>query len=148
HASMLGVRKSAEAAGRLIANTLTPDDLVGIFTSSGTGIVDFTKDHKALLAALAKLDAHPLSGVHTGTCPTLNGEEAFIITQHADMGIEDAAVAELVGCKCPPLLEQRVACEHQQRGMLPLLAQNIWDQYKYQSTTSLDLLLIVIRHLA
>lgn len=149
HASMLGVRKSAEAAQRLIRNTLAPSDLVGIFTSSGTGMVDFTTDRAALLAALAKLDAHPLSGVHTGPCPTLNGAEAFIITQHADIGIEDAAVAELVGCHCPqPLPEQRAACEFQQRASLPLLAQNIWDQYKYQSTTSLDLLLIVIRHLA
>src|SRR5262249_39502043 len=106
HASMLGVRKSAEAAERLITNTLATTDLVGLFTSSRTGLVDFTSSHQSLIAALAKLDAHPLRGVHTGPCPTLNGEEAFIFPHHADIGIEEAAVKELVGCNCPPLSEQ------------------------------------------
>jgi VWFA-related protein len=148
HASMLGVRKSAEAAQRLIANALVPTDLVGIFTSSGTGMVDFATDRKVLLAALARLEGHPLSGVHaTVPCLTIDGAEAFIITQHSDIAIEEAAVDQLVGCNCPdPTMI--AACTLQARAMLPSMAQNIWDQYKYQSTTTLDLLLILIRHLA
>jgi VWFA-related protein len=81
HASMLGVRKSAEAAAKLITNTLSPGDLVAIFTSSGSVSVDFTNDRKVLLAALARLTAHPLSGVNAKTiCPTLGPSEAYIIT--------------------------------------------------------------------
>ncbi len=146
HASMLGVRMSAEAARRLLTNTLEPNDLVGIFTSSGTKTVDFTSNRKLLLAALAALYSHPLSGVHaTVPCPTLGGAEAYIITQHLDMAIEDAAVSELAACNCHPVTPQ---CTEAQRPIVWSIAGNTWDQYKYTSTTALDALLIVIRHLA
>jgi VWFA-related protein len=145
---MLGVRKSAEGAQRLIANTLPPSDLVGIFTSSGTVTVDFTSDRKLLLATLARLEAHPFSGVHaTVPCPTLGPSEAYIIAQHLDKAIEDAAVDEMVGCNCfDPLMLQ--PCTFQQRAAVQSIAEKVWQQYEYQSTTALDVLLIVIRHLA
>lgn len=144
HASMRGVRKSAEAAEQLIENTLAPDDLVGIFTSSGVGWVDFTRDRKVLLAALAHLEAHQLSGVHASTvCPTLGSSEAFIITQHLDIAIEDAAVAEMISCNC----RGEPGCESAQRAAVVSAAQNAWQQYEYQSAASLDAILIVVRHL-
>ncbi len=148
HASMLGIRKSAEAARQLLTDTLPREDLVGIFTSSATVTVDFTRDRKLLIDALARLDAHPLSGVHATTvCPTLAPSEAYIITEHLDPAIEDAAVGEMVGCNCfDPL--SLPACTFQQRAALPSIAQSVWQQYEYQSTTALDVLLIVTRHLA
>jgi VWFA-related protein len=96
HASMLGVRMSAEAADRLVANNLPPSDKVGIFTASGTVSLDFTSDRKLLLAALTRLRPHPSEGVHSTTmCPTLGPSEAYIIVRHLDIAIEDAAVGEL-----------------------------------------------------
>ena len=145
HASMLGVRKSAEGAERLIVNTLAPSDLVGIFTSSGAVLVDFTSDRKLLLGALARLEAHPLSGVHATTmCPTLGPSEAYIIAQHLDLDIENAAVEEAVGCNCS---DQLSTCRLAQREVVRSAAQNVWQQYEYQSTTTLDAILMVIRHL-
>jgi VWFA-related protein len=146
HASMLGVRKSAEAAGQLIANTLSTDDLVAIFTSSGSVSVDFTNHHQALLAALARLTAHPLSGVQAKTmCPTLGPSEAYIIAQHLDLDIENAAVEEAVNCNCR---DQSSTCRLTQRGVVQSAAQNVWQQYEYQSTSALDAILFVVRRLA
>ena len=148
HASMLGVRKSAEGAVRLITNTLAPSDMVGIFTSSGVVSVDFTSNRKLLLEALAHLQPHPLGGVYATTvCPTLGPSQAYIITQHLDIAIEDAAVAEAVSCNCfdPPMLP---ACTLVQREIVRTAAQNVWQQFEYQSITALDAILIVIRHLA
>ncbi len=146
HASMLGIRKSAEAAERLIVNTLAPGDLAAIFTSSGTVTVDFTSDRKLLLAALAHIDAHPLPGVHATTyCPALGPSEAYIIAQHLDLDIENAAVEEAVSCNCPVVSQ---GCTSTEREVVRSAAQNVWQQYEYQSTTALDALLIVIRHLA
>ncbi len=146
HASMLGVRKSAEAAAHLIANTLSPDDLVAIFTSSGSVSEDFTNDRQALLAALARLTAHPLSGVNATTmCPTLGPSEAYIISEHQDIDIENAAVEEAVGCNCP---DQQSTCRLAQRSVVQSVAQNVWQQYEYQSTSTLDAILFVIRRLA
>lgn len=147
HASMLGVRKSAEAAEKLVANNLVPSDLAGIFTASGTVSLDFTSDRKLLLAALRRLQPHPPEGVHATTmCPTLGPSEAYIIVRHLDPAIEEAAVAEAVGCNCekPPT----PACIFDQRGLVESTAQSVWHQYEYQSTDALDALLIVIRHLA
>ncbi len=148
HASMLGVRMSAEAADRLVANNLPPSDKVGIFTASGTVSLDFTSDRKLLLAALTRLRPHPSEGVHSTTmCPTLGPSEAYIIVRHLDIAIEDAAVGEAVGCNCrqqPP----DPGCTFVQRGVVQSAALSVWQQYEYQSTNALDALLIVVRHLA
>jgi VWFA-related protein len=146
HASMLGVRKSAEAAERLVANTL-PDDLVGIFTSSRTVSADFTSDRTPLRAALARLRPRSVSGVRAATsCPTLGPSEAYIIVRHLDAMIEEAAVGDAIDCNCPK--PPQPACIFDQRQVVETAAQSVWQQYEYQSTTALDALLTVIRHLA
>jgi VWFA-related protein len=148
HASVAGVRMSAQAAERLVANNLPPGDKVGIFTPSGTVSLDFTSDRKLLLAALARLRPHPPEGVHSTTmCPTLGPSEAYIIVRHLDPAIEDAAVDEAVGCNCPQQPPDP-ACIFDQRGVVQSAAQSVWQQYEYQSTNALDALLIVVRHLA
>ena len=148
HASTLGVRKSAEAAEKLVAGTLPPGDRIGIFTASGTVTEDFTDDRQRLLAALRRLQPHPPEGVHATTfCPTLGPSEAYIITRHLDMAIEDVAVGEAVACNChqePP----DTGCIMAQRGVVQGAAQSAWQQYAYQSANALDVLLIVTRHLA
>jgi hypothetical protein len=129
HASMLGVRKSAEAAARLLSDALPAGDLIGIFTSSGAVSVDYTRDRKLVLAALARLRARPLSGVHATTlCPTLGPSEAYIIARHVDLGIEDAAVGQAVGCNCPD--PPPSACVFAQRGVVESAAQIVWQQYE------------------
>jgi VWFA-related protein len=148
HASMLGVRMSAEAAERLVANNLPPGDPVGIFTCSGTVELDFTSGPKLLLAALRRLLPRPPQGVHATTvCPTLGPSETYIIVRHLDIAIEDAAVGEAVGCNCPQQPPDP-ACISDQRGVVQSAAQSVWQQYEYQSTNALDALLIVVRHLA
>ena len=90
---MLGVHKSAEAAARLVTNNLQPNDLVGIFTSSGTTSVDFTRNRDLLLAAIARLRPHPLSGASaTTSCPTLDSYAGYVIPRHLDPAVESAAL--------------------------------------------------------
>jgi VWFA-related protein len=146
HASMLGVRMSAEAAEQLAANSLPPGDMVGIFTASGTVELDFTTDRKLLLAQLRRLQPHPPEGVHAATeCPTLGPSEAYIIVRHLDIAIEDKAVDEVMGCTCPG---QSAGCRIEARGVVESAAANVWQQYEYQSTGTLDALSMVVRHLA
>jgi VWFA-related protein len=70
HASVL-LRKSAEAAAKLIARELRPGDRVGIFTSSAATSVDFTSDRSRLLGALATLHSRTANGVTPETPPPL-----------------------------------------------------------------------------
>ncbi|HTX36667.1 MAG TPA: VWA domain-containing protein [Bryobacteraceae bacterium] len=147
HASMLGVHKSAEAAARLVTNNLQPNDLVGIFTSSGTTSVDFTRNRDLLLAAIARLRPHPLSGVSAATsCPTLDSYAGYVIPRHLDPAVESAALAEAIRCNCssPPTPQ----CVAWQRTNIDLAARTEWEQTRYQYTTDLEAMGIVIRHLA
>jgi VWFA-related protein len=147
HASMLGLHKSAQAAEQLIANNLQPVDLVGIFTASGTVGVDFTSDKELLLAALARLRPHPLSGPHAASsCPALTPFEAYLIAHHADPQMEWAKMVEAAACNCPSPVSPQ--CIGAQRGTVNSAADMVWQLSGYQSTTTLDAIGIVIRHLA
>jgi VWFA-related protein len=147
NASMFGLHKSAQAAEQLIANNLQPNDLVGIFTASGTVGVDFTRDKELLLAALARLRPHPLSGPHAFTsCPTLTPLDAYLIAHHVDPQTEWAKMVEAAGCNCPS--PPSMQCIGEQRGKVDSAADMVWSLSGYRSTTTLDAIGIVIRHLA
>ena len=136
HASMLGVRKSAEAAEKLVANTLAPDDLVGIFTSSGTVSADFTSDRIAPLEQRSHA-CGPIRSVEYTPPPSAlrSGRPRRTSSRNIRTPmIEEAAVDEAVGCNCPNPQQLR-ACTVEQREVVRSAAQNVWQQYEYQSTT-------------
>lgn len=146
HASVLGVHKTAEAAGKLITDELHPGDRVGIFTSSGTTSVDFTADRDRLLAALARLQPHPLSGVHVVSNPPMSPYDAYVIVHHLDPDAEKAAMAALASTACPAPPTQQ--CMGWQRSAAVTAAMMVWEGSEYQYTTTLDVMGIVMRHLA
>jgi VWFA-related protein len=148
HASAQGVRQSAAAAERLIEDSSTGDDRIGIFTSSGKDWVDFSSDRRRLLDTFGRLTSHPQSGVHATTgCPALSATDAYIIAQRLDLDIENSAVEEAVACNCTDRAHAS-ACAMQQREVVRSRAQDAWQQYEYQSTSTLDPLLLAMRHLA
>jgi VWFA-related protein len=146
HASVLGVHKSAEAAGTLIENELHPGDRAGIFTSSGTTSVDFTGDRDHLMAALARLQPHPLNGAHVVSSPPMTPFQAYTIIRHLDPDAEGALMLELAKQTCSfPLT---AACMATQRSAAVSAAMMVWEGSQYQYTTTLDAMGIVLRHLA
>lgn len=147
HADTLGLRKSAEAAEKLISNDLHVGDRVGIFTDSGTVSVEFSSDRDGLLAALARLYPRPLSGTHAeSTCPTLNAWQAYAIIKHVDPRVEVEALADAAACNCPKPITMK--CRSAQRIPVQNAAGMVWSLSEYKSTTSLDAMGIVMRHLA
>jgi hypothetical protein len=99
------------------------------------------------VAALARLRPHPLSGTHAFTsCPTLTAEDAYLIAHHADPQTEWAKMVEAANCNCPS--PPSMQCTGAQRGKVDNAADMVWTQSEYHSTTTLDAIGIVIRHLA
>jgi VWFA-related protein len=145
HASLLGVHKSAEAAAKLISNTLHSGDKVGIFTASGSVSVDFTGDRDVLLAALARLAPHKLNGVHTQGALMMSPFTAYVIIHHLDPTTLQTTLAMEQAFTCPT---REPGCMMAQGGSLQETAQTVWEQSEYQFTTTLDAMGIVIRHLA
>jgi len=143
---MMGLRKSADAAERLIAEGLAPSDRLAIFTASGTVEVDFTADRQRVLAALKRLRPHPPSAVHTSdSCPPMTVYQAYVIDRHVDMGAKRVAVAQAVACKCP---DPTPECVRAQEAYVQDLAGIAWNASKYDSIDVLERIGIVIRHVA
>jgi VWFA-related protein len=147
HANDLGIRKSAEAAEKLIRNDLHSDDRAGIFSASGMVSIDFTNDRDALLSALGRLIPRPLSGTTAiSECPELNAWEAYAIIEHVDAAIELGKMQQAAACVCPPPVT--FECRNAQRIPVQNKAGMVWALSKFRSTTTLDAIGIVIRHLA
>jgi VWFA-related protein len=146
HGNDLGLRKSAEAAEKLIGNDLRAGDRVGIFTASGAVSVDFIGDRDALLAALKRIIPRPLSGpTPFAQCPQLSVWEAYAIVEHVDPSVELPKLAEAAACACPQPIT--IQCRNDQRIPLQNKATMIWVLSEFRSTTTLDAIGIVMRHL-
>jgi len=137
HAGVL-IGRSRTAAEKLIAN-LAPADLMAIFTSSASVFVNFTRDKKALLDALAKIAPHPLDGARGfNSCPTLTPYQAYVIDQRIDLEAKEIALNEVIACKCigRPIEE----CRRDYDSDTQAAASNAWNQLRYQSVATLDTL--------
>jgi len=146
HINLFGLGKAKAAAQKFIENFMLPTDRVALYTGSASVTVDFTADRQALLAAIAALKVHPQRGDRDFTvCPVLSGYEAYAITRHADEALKRAKVREAIACNC---LSPDPACIDEQPAYVQTLAETVWNQLSYQSTTALDVLGVVIRQLA
>lgn len=80
------IGRSKVAAQKLVGN-LRETDTVGIFTAPASVSVNFTRDKKALLGAIAKIAPHPLPGERGFmSCPMLTAYQAHVIREHIDLG--------------------------------------------------------------
>jgi len=89
-----------EAAQKFIESSLQPTDRAGIFTSSGLGVLDFTRDPAKLHEALAHLRPRPRTVPAEYNCPPLTDYEAFAIVEQNDSIMLNIASWEYVACAC------------------------------------------------
>jgi VWFA-related protein len=131
------------AAAEKLINRLQPGERLGIFTTSGSPAVDFTTDTSALLAALPQIKPqNDPTNRAMSICPTLTPYAAFVIAEHIDEGEKEAAIAEVLGCKiCGG---DRLCAE----GHVMDTANAIWDGARHFSVNSLDVLKLLVAHLA
>ena len=132
--------KAREAAAKLIAAVLPPGERIGIFTDSGTVTVDFTTDTAALLAALRRIKSQEDPGNRGMTvCPVLTPYSAYVISENLAPEVKQAAVNEAMGCD--HLKYEEVV------GMVEDLAHSVWENSRHRSTTTFDVLKIVVSRL-
>jgi VWFA-related protein len=78
HTDTEGLDRVRDAADRYLAASLTSDERVGLFTSSGEGDVDFTDDRVALHRGLFALRPQPVKGPGK-TCADITPYQAYLI---------------------------------------------------------------------
>jgi VWFA-related protein len=99
HIKFEDVVRTRDAADHFLTESLDPTDRVGIFTSSGQGILDFTGDRDKLRQALAHLQPRPVLRREPDPCPDISPYQAHLI----DQGMQDAlgmAAEDWIQCHC------------------------------------------------
>ncbi len=147
HADNAGLQRSKEGAEKLVTTALGPADRVGVFTQSGTVVTPgFSGDVPALVEAIRKISPHPHIGLRSFlSCPTLSAYQAYLIRYKLDPPTEDTAVAEVCGCIESLCTQPGFPRAHE---FVQTQAASQWDQVRSKSTGVMDVLMVIVKHLA
>jgi len=99
HIAWDDLARTQQAAGRFLASALQPDDRVGIFTSSGQNVVDFTDDREKIQQTLLLLRDRPFTARDKNACPDILDYEAYKIVHERDPQAIYAGTQETYDCQ-------------------------------------------------
>jgi VWFA-related protein len=99
HVSWEDLVRTRQAADRYLASALQPGDRVGIFTSSGQNVVDFTDDYGKIKQTLWLLRDRPVRHKDKQECPYILDYQAFKIVEQHDVSALDIATYEDLACR-------------------------------------------------
>jgi VWFA-related protein len=143
------IAHARDAAERYLAATLTPAGRVGIFTSSGQGVLDFTDDRSKLHEALFNLRPRPIYPRESNACPDIGDYQAYLIVERHDPDAIAIAADEYVQCNCQTLPQQaQQSCISQAPVAIDGEATRIMDTEETRSTDVLRGLEQVVRRTA
>ncbi len=145
-----------DAAVRYLKTSLTPEDRVALYTSSGRGGVDFTGDRDKLEEALSKLAPHPLGSNSADQCPYISEYEAYMISEREDAQAIEVAVANVINCVCggsvapagTPGNVQINPCQFNPQTYAKTTARSIWVAARFGHERSLRGLEELVRRLS
>ena len=84
HMKFEDVARTRDATERYLAASLQPGDRVGVFTSSGQHVLDFTNDRAKLHEVLLQLLPRPITIRRDNACPDISDYQAYLIVHHRD----------------------------------------------------------------
>ncbi|HEV2491757.1 MAG TPA: VWA domain-containing protein [Terriglobia bacterium] len=99
HADFEGLARTRDAAGRYLASAIRPGDRIGVFTSSGQGIEDFTDNLPKIRHALSLLQPRPIRITEPNPCPDIFPYQAFLIVDRRDAPSLESATEETLICR-------------------------------------------------
>lgn len=99
HADFEGLARTRDAATRYLASAARPGDRIGIFTSSGQGMEDFTDNLDKIHHALSLLKPRPIRVVESRACPDIFPYQAYLIVDRRDAASLQSAIEETLICR-------------------------------------------------
>lgn len=91
--------RTQQAAARYLESAIQPGDRVGIFTSSGQNVVDFTDDYAKIKQDLSLLRNRPATPRDSHACPEILDYEAYQIVQQRDPTAIEVATYDTLACR-------------------------------------------------
>jgi VWFA-related protein len=92
------IARVRDAANRYLASSLQAQDRVGVFTSSGQTVLDFTDDHGKLHEALLQLQPRPVVATVPQECPEIDHYQAYLMVERRDAYAISIATEEAFRC--------------------------------------------------
>src|SRR5438876_3938741 len=99
HAHYEDLVRTRDAADRYLVAAVRPGDRVGVFTSSGQNMQDFTDDLQKVHAALFGLRPRPIVPDEMDPCPDVFPYQAYLIVEQRDSYAIDEATQETLQCR-------------------------------------------------
>jgi VWFA-related protein len=147
HLRFEDIARTRDAADHYLETAVQPGDRVGIFTSSGQHVLDFTDDHAQLHRALFQLRPRPLIWDTASRCPEITPYQAYLMVHQRDPFALDIANAEAYRCDCEQLPRIPPDCAPQAAARAEGEAVRILSQYETQSEASLRGLDLLVRRM-
>ncbi len=100
HTDFEGIARTRAAAAKYLAASATPEDRIGIFTSSGQGNLDFTDDRNKLREALLRLLPRSVGQPRQADpCPDISDYQAYLIVERNDEPSLEEAAEQVLACR-------------------------------------------------
>ncbi len=137
HMAFEDVARTRDAADHYLAGALQPGDRVGVFTSSGQTVLDFTDDRPKLREALSRLLPRPVVPMRENTCPEIFDYQAYLIVHQHDIYAIDIATEEAYHCYCENLPRIPPDCRGEARRQAETEAMQVLNSFETQSEYAL-----------
>jgi len=144
HTVFEDVVRTRDAAEHFLASSVQPGDRVGVFSSSGQVVQDFTDSRDKLDRALLRLSPRPVVPVELDPCPDISSYQAHLMVDQNDPSAIEFAVQSLNECQCGG---NAAACPGAEQTVMAI-ATRLLQQDETQSEYSLRGLEALIRRMA
>src|SRR5579863_406498 len=144
HASFEDLVRTRDAAEHYLAASLQPGDRVGVYSSSGQAVQDFTDNREKLDQALSHLRPRPVVPREVHPCPDISPYQAHLMADQNDPDAIGAGTLSFVDCRCGGDISK---CPNPDQAVL-MEARKILAQDETQSEYSLRSLEALVRRLS
>ncbi|HEV2491756.1 MAG TPA: VWA domain-containing protein [Terriglobia bacterium] len=100
HTVFEDVARTRQAAEHFLASSVQSGDRVGVFTSSGQVVQDFTDSRDKLDQALLRLRPRPVVTREIDPCPDISPYQAHLMIDQNDSFAIDAGAQSVIVCQC------------------------------------------------
>jgi VWFA-related protein len=147
HLAFESVSRVREAAEHRI-DRMNPEERIGIFSTSGLTVADFTDDRTKLRDALKRLGPRPSKGGEINKCPDINLYQADLIINKSDPEAEQTAVNEYVNCSAGMTTAAPANVAMNARMLVRGLAMQVLQVEGQDSRTAIGVLKDVVRRVS
>ena len=99
HADFDGLARTRDAAEKYLAASTQSGDRIGVITSSGQGVADFTDDRSKIHDALFRLRPRPIAVAESNPCPDVFPYQAYLIVDRREQHALEEVSEEILSCR-------------------------------------------------